>query len=157
AIDMESPALLDFYVRDLGLRINDLQDPRRIRGLEEVAGQLPEPLIYFTSPGSDHHTVVFVPRQIGVTPRGPAVSTEITNGQISFQVSSLREITEAKAYLETLGFKVPRIGRDMPGSNWHMYFTGPDEVTVELYYGMEQIGWSQRSKPLSMYYRRVRE
>ena len=155
AIDMDSPSTLDFYVRDLGLRINDVLDPKNIPGLETIAAQSPKPLVYFTSPGSDHHTVVLVPRQIGLARRGQTVPADITNGQISFQVSSLREITQAKAYLEQQGITVPRIGRDMPGSNWHMYFQNSDFLTVELYYGMEQAGWTQRSKPLSMYYRRV--
>ena len=45
----------------------------------------------------------------------------------------------------------------MPGSNWHTYIRDPDGHTVELYYGMEQIGWDGRSKPETMYYRAFRE
>ena len=45
----------------------------------------------------------------------------------------------------------------MPGSNWHTYIRDPDGHTVELYYGMEQIGWDGRSKPEAMYYRAFRE
>jgi catechol 2,3-dioxygenase-like lactoylglutathione lyase family enzyme len=41
----------------------------------------------------------------------------------------------------------------MPGSNWHTYVYDPDGHTTELYYGIEQIGWNQRSKPRDMYYR----
>ena len=45
----------------------------------------------------------------------------------------------------------------MPGSNWHTYIRDPDGHTVELYYGMEQIGWDGRSKPETLYYRAFRE
>ena len=45
----------------------------------------------------------------------------------------------------------------MPGSNWHVYVRDPDGHTVELYYGMEQIGVSGRAKPFDMYYRRFME
>jgi catechol 2,3-dioxygenase-like lactoylglutathione lyase family enzyme len=38
----------------------------------------------------------------------------------------------------------------MPGGNWHVYFFDPDFNTVELYYGMEQIGWSRKSRPREM-------
>jgi starch phosphorylase len=33
----------------------------------------------------------------------------------------------------------------------------PTDVTIELYYGIEQIGWTARSKPYAMYYRRFEE
>jgi catechol 2,3-dioxygenase-like lactoylglutathione lyase family enzyme len=49
------------------------------------------------------------------------------------------------------------VGRDMPGSNWHVYVYDPDGHTNELYYGIEQIGWNQLSKPTAMYYRGFRE
>ncbi len=39
------------------------------------------------------------------------------------------------------------LGATMPGSNWHTYIRDPDGHTVELYYGMEQIGWDGRSSP----------
>ena len=55
------------------------------------------------------------------------------------------------------GVRVNRSGRDMPGSNWHTYISDPDGHTVELYYGMEQIGWGGRSKPRDMHYRRFTE
>ena len=45
----------------------------------------------------------------------------------------------------------------MPGSNWHVYVYDPDGHTNELYYGIEQVGWNQRSKPREMYYRGFRE
>jgi len=45
----------------------------------------------------------------------------------------------------------------MPGSNWHVYVYDPDGHTTELYYGIEQIGWNQASKPTAMYDRGFRE
>ena len=50
-----------------------------------------------------------------------------------------------------------RVGRDMPGSNWHVYILDPDSHVNELYYGIEQVGWLGRSKPRDMHYRRFRE
>ena len=50
-----------------------------------------------------------------------------------------------------------RVGRDMPGSNWHVYAYDPDGHINELYYGIEQEGWNGRSKPRDMYDRRFRE
>ena len=35
----------------------------------------------------------------------------------------------------------------MPGSNWHCYVSDPDGHTNEFYYGIEQVGWNDLSKP----------
>jgi catechol 2,3-dioxygenase-like lactoylglutathione lyase family enzyme len=53
--------------------------------------------------------------------------------------------------------RIQRVGRDMPGSNWHTYVYDPDGHTNELYYGIEQIGWNQLSKPRALYYRGFQE
>ncbi len=42
---------------------------------------------------------------------------------------------------------------DMPGSSWHVYIHDPDGHAIELYYGIEQIGWICVAKPEAMYYR----
>ncbi len=49
-----------------------------------------------------------------------------------------------------------RVGRDMPGSNWHTYLMDPDWHQNELYYGIEQIGWNGVSKPWDMHDREFR-
>ena len=53
--------------------------------------------------------------------------------------------------------RIQRVGRDMPGSNWHVYVYDPDGHTNEFYYGIEQVGWNQLSKPRPMYYRGFNE
>jgi catechol 2,3-dioxygenase-like lactoylglutathione lyase family enzyme len=47
-----------------------------------------------------------------------------------------------------------RAGRDMLGSNYHSYLYDPDDHIIELYYGVQQIGWDQRSKPEFKTYKR---
>jgi catechol 2,3-dioxygenase-like lactoylglutathione lyase family enzyme len=81
----------------------------------------------------------------------------VTINQITWQCGSLKEITEAHSYFEEQQVPIQRVGRDMPGSNWHVYVYDPDGHTNELYYGIEQIGWNSRSKPRDMYYRGFRE
>lgn len=142
---------LDFFVRDLGLWVSDEVDIRNVPGLKDLAEGLPDPRGMFLTTGSDHHTVVLLPREIARARRDASTPDEITNGQVSFQVNGLDEVVAAKRFLEDNGFEVPRIGRDMPGSNWHTYFRGPDDLVIELYYGMEQIGWSRTSKPRALY------
>jgi len=82
---------------------------------------------------------------------------EVTINQITWQCGSLKEITSAHSYFEEQQVAIQRVGRDMPGSNWHVYVYDPDGHTNELYYGIEQIGWNGLSKPRELYYRGFQE
>ncbi len=82
---------------------------------------------------------------------------EVTINQITWQCGSLREIVDAHSYFEEQQVRIQRVGRDMPGSNWHVYVYDPDGHTNEFYYGIEQVGWNQLSKPRDMYYRGFNE
>jgi catechol 2,3-dioxygenase-like lactoylglutathione lyase family enzyme len=142
---------LDFFARDLGLLVSDVLDLRRLPGFEQAASTVDDPRVVFLTTGNDHHSVVLLPRPIAVAHRGPQVPADIRNAHISFQLNGMDEILAAKAHLEQNGIPVPRMDRDFPGSNWHCYFQSPDGLPIEIYYGMEQIGWQRRSKPSSLY------
>ena len=75
----------------------------------------------------------------------------ITINQITWQVGSLREVADATAWFRDSGTGIRRTGRDMPGSNWHVYPLDPEGHINELYYGIEQIGWDGRSKPHALH------
>ena len=83
--------------------------------------------------------------------------SEITINQITWQVGSLEEVGGAAKFFSERGAKLQRVGRDMPGCNWHAYVYDPDGHMNELYYGIEQVGWEGHSKPRSMYDRGFRE
>src|SRR3989442_13765242 len=76
-----------------------------------------------------------------------------TINQITWQCGSLGEVVRAVAFFKERGVEIRRVGRDMPGSNWHAYVYDPDGHVNELYYGIEQIGWDGGSKPLPVYER----
>ena len=82
---------------------------------------------------------------------------EVTVNQLTWQVGSLREVVDGHDFLKDHGVDVVRIGRDMPGGNWHVYFRDPDGHQNELYYGMEQVGWQRSSRPMAMYDRGFKE
>src|SRR3989454_10513008 len=88
---------------------------------------------------------------------GRRFGADKTINQITWQCGSLGEIVRAFGFFKERGVEIHRVGRDMPGSNWHVYVYDPDGHTIELYYGIEQIGWNQLSKPTEMYYRGFRE
>jgi catechol 2,3-dioxygenase-like lactoylglutathione lyase family enzyme len=148
---------IDFYSKLLGFRITDTRDFSKVPGREEMAKRMGDPRIVFMSHNSDHHAFLLAHKSLGAIFGDDAVSKDITVNQITWQVGTMDEVFAAADYFREKQVEIRRVGRDMPGSNWHTYIRDPDGHTVELYYGMEQIGWDGRSKPESMYYRAFRE
>ncbi len=148
---------IHFYRDLLGFKMSDIinfaANPERAKlmkekGIDDARGR-------FFHYGTDHHAFVLFPKGALDTMRGG--ETEVTINQITWQVGSLAEVVNAVDYFTKQDVHINRSGRDMPGSNWHTYISDPDNHTNELYYGMEQIGWLGRSKPLDMYYRKFNE
>ena len=144
-----------FYTDDLGFRITDdvslfdlLDGPALAFARETVTN----PRMVFTSNSSDHHALLLAHKTFGTLTGNDAVSDN-TVSQITWQVGTLDEVMDAVDYLHAHGATTGHIGRDMPGSNWHVYFLDPDGNNVELYYGIEQVGWDRNSKPTQMHYR----
>lgn len=146
---------LKFYVDDLGFRITDIRNLDELPRARHLTEGSPDPNLYFTSHNNDHHAFLInhkaISRNMGVT------REHITVNQLSWQVGSLKEVVDGYDFLTAAGADVLRIGRDMPGGNWHVYFRDPDGHQNELYYGMEQLGWQRHSRPEIMYDRGFRE
>ena len=142
----------EFYTDLLGFKPSDVLDfgamPWAPRGADVGDTQG-----YFMRHGTDHHAFVLFNRRVLAHRPDRTFAPEVTINQITWQCGSLKEVTDAHAYFQEGGIPIQRVGRDMPGSNWHVYVYDPDGHTNELYYGIEQIGWNQLSKPTSMYYR----
>jgi catechol 2,3-dioxygenase-like lactoylglutathione lyase family enzyme len=140
----------DFYCRLLGFRISDPLDfgPRLP---EDKRAAIGPSVGYFSRHGTDHHSFVFFPRRAYATLNPWAQKPQGTVNQITWQVGSLQEISDAFDWFTKNGKPVRRAGRDLPGSNWHFYPPDPEGHTNELYYGIEQIGWDGYSKPREMY------
>ena len=142
---------LNFYINLLGFQISDPLDFAR-RVPEEHKGKF-ETVGYFTRFNGDHHAFVLFPRRAFEVMNG-LQKPHVVN-QITWQVGSLKQVVDGGHWMKTReGIEVDRNGRDMPGSNWHTYMRDPEGNRNELYYGMEQIGWIGRSKPLPMHNRR---
>ncbi|HLF79806.1 MAG TPA: VOC family protein [Dehalococcoidia bacterium] len=147
-----------FYIDLLGFKISDVADFFTSRLTDEQKGQLKgDARGYFTRYGGDHHAFVLFNKQVMDMLSGGGRRPDVTINQITWQVGSLGEVGDAAKWLNERGEKLQRVGRDMPGSNWHSYVYDPDGHTNELYYGIEQVGWEGYSKPRSMYDRGFRE
>jgi catechol 2,3-dioxygenase-like lactoylglutathione lyase family enzyme len=147
---------ITFYCDALGFRITDQINvldsvPEEARPF--VGDVLSDPRLTFTSNCGDHHALVLAHKSFGTLWGNDRKVQDITFSQLTFQVGSLQEVVEAEAYLKERGVEIGHYGRDMPGSNWEIYAYDPDDNMIELYYGIEQIGWQRTSKPAGMHYR----
>lgn len=154
-VNME--AAYPFYTRLLGFRVSDIRDDgKRIPETERAT--LGDARGFFMRYGGDHHAFVLYNKRardlLDPTRRN---RDGVTINQITWQVGSLAEVVNAHHWLVARGCRMRRAGRDMPGSNWHTYLFDPDGHVNELYYGIEQIGWSGHSKPAAMHDREFRE
>jgi len=140
----------DFYCRLLGFRVSDPLDfgPRLSEEQRKSCGPTQG---YFSRHGTDHHSFVFFPKGAYAVLNPHSLKPSGTINQITWQVGSLREVSDAFEWFSRRGRPIRRAGRDLPGSNWHFYPPDPDGHTNELYYGIEQIGWDGYSKPREMY------
>jgi catechol 2,3-dioxygenase-like lactoylglutathione lyase family enzyme len=146
----------DFYTSLLGFKPSDTLDFGKMPWAPKDAS-LGDTNGNFMRHGTDHHAFVLFNKLVLDHRPDRKFAPEVTINQITWQCGSLKEIMDAHTYFQEHGIPIQRVGRDMPGSNWHVYVYDPDGHTVELYYGIEQIGWNQMSKPTEMYYRGFRE
>jgi catechol 2,3-dioxygenase-like lactoylglutathione lyase family enzyme len=149
----DTDACMAFYSGLLGLRITDVldlaprfPDPAKLGGRTQTKA-------YFLNHGTDHHSFAIFPKPVLELLGGRNNRPDMLVNQMSWQVGSLQEVRDALDWLQVQGNRIHRIGRDMPGSNWHNYPYDSEGHVNELYYGMEQIGWNLRSKPRAMYER----
>jgi len=146
----------EFYGDLLGFTASDTLDFSRAPWYPKDA-DLGDPRGYFMRYGTDHHAFVLFPKKVMDHRADRKFAPEVTINQITWQCGSLKEIADAHTYFQEQQVRVQRVGRDMPGSNWHVYVYDPDGHTNEFYYGIEQIGWNRLSKPRDMYYRGFQE
>jgi catechol 2,3-dioxygenase-like lactoylglutathione lyase family enzyme len=140
----------DFYCRLLGFRVSDPLDFAQ-RLPEDKRASVGPTIGYFARHGTDHHSFVFFPKGAYQALNPWAARPQGTVNQITWQVGSLQEVSQAFDWFSARSKPIRRAGRDLPGSNWHFYPPDPEGHTNELYYGIEQIGWDGYSKPREMY------
>ena len=102
---------LPLYRDLLGFYVSDVLDFARTPGFPtDFEG---ETVGYFMRHGTDHHSFVLFPKGIFVNrPDRPRPPPGITINQITWQVGSLREVTEATSWMEERHVAIARTGRD---------------------------------------------
>jgi len=141
-----------FYTHLLGLHISDTLDFAKIGAGLKNSKDLGDTRAYFARHGTDHHAFVLMPSKVRrALDSEKHTPTDVTINQLAWQVGSMAQVANALEWFKNLNMKIYRTGRDIPGSNWHVYNYDPDRHVNELYYGIEQIGWSGHSKPIAIH------
>jgi catechol 2,3-dioxygenase-like lactoylglutathione lyase family enzyme len=143
---------MHFYRYLLGFRTTDTLDFAKVIPVPKMFEGVPTTEGYFMTHGTDHHSHVIFPKaamdRMGRGSAGGHVTNpEVTTNQITWQVGTLSEVGNGIDWFKSIGVNPGRIGRDVPGSNWHSYPSDPEGHTNEIYYGIEQIGWNLKAKP----------
>lgn len=141
--------ILDFYTRILGFHVSDAVDVHDMPRLAEIVKDVDDGRSALLTYGSDHHALVLVNKSLEFLLATGVPGTTVN--QITWQVNTLSEVVEGAKFISEHGSPIVRGGRELPGSNWSVYFKGPDGHFNELYYGIEQIGWDRKSKPDTMH------
>ncbi|MFQ5541977.1 MAG: VOC family protein [Candidatus Binatia bacterium] len=126
-----------FYTEILGFKVSDVNEQG----------------ITFLRCATDHHDTVLVPLPKESRDSVNADRKEIQ--QISYEVDREEDLRKALKFLKEKGVKIASELRQRgPGSDLTIDFLDPDGNNIQLYCGMDQIGWDSVTKPKEMWVRR---
>lgn len=144
-----------FYRRLLGFACSEVVDYGARPGSAAAVSGVANATAHFLRHAGDHHSLVIFGDEAArrrLEAQGHTLRDRgVTVHHLPFECGSLREVADSRAYFERRGVRVLRAGRYMPGSNWFVYLVDPDGTLVEVYHGLEQIGWTGRTKPEQMH------
>jgi catechol 2,3-dioxygenase len=143
-------------IAHLGLISRDLD--RFVSFYEEVLGfqvsdrmPYPEDSPYYEGVwmrcNSDHH--VFSVFGMRDTPPAPADPRAPRPGMhhVAFEMESFEALRQAARMVRERGIPLQGQRTGGPGCQLRLYFWDPDDNMVELYWGLDQIGWDGRTRP----------
>lgn len=120
---------VDFYTRVLGFRVSDTYPPEMVPG-----GMV------FMRCNADHHGIALV-GGMGT----PSTGSEMHH--MAFEVDTLDEVFLARRRLRELGVPITFEGRRRAGVQIAVEFTDPDGHQLEIYWGLDQLGDTEKARP----------
>jgi catechol 2,3-dioxygenase-like lactoylglutathione lyase family enzyme len=123
---------LAFYRDDLGLAVT-----------EETVWQGER--CYFLRAGTEHHSVALYPialrERLGLRSDTPLMS-------FGLEVADHEQLRRARAFLQQQGVTLRYLPQELtPGMAHNMLALDPDGYAIQVYAGMEQVGWDGRPRP----------
>ncbi len=122
---------VQFYTGVLGFRVSD------IYGEDKMPGGM-----VFMRCNTDHHGVALVGGAVDLAPR-----TALHH--LAFEVATLDEVFRARKHLRDRGVPILFEGRRRAGIQIAVEFLDPDGYNLEIYWGLDQIGTDDVSRPAS--------
>ena len=122
-------ASVRWYTQVLGFRLADVYDESMMAGG-----------MAFLRFGPDHHSLALV---------GEGQKPGIRRGthHTAFELATLREVVDARDHLRRHGVTIVFEGRRRAGCQVAVEFLDPDGHHLELYWGLDQIGFDHRLRP----------
>lgn len=119
----------EFYTRVLGFRISDVYPDTMIPG-----GMV------FMRCNADHHGVALVGQG-----KDDAKNTELHH--LAFEVATIDEVIRARDHLRKHQVKIDFEGRRRAGAQVAVEFRDPDNHSLEIFWGLDQIGTNGHARP----------
>jgi catechol 2,3-dioxygenase-like lactoylglutathione lyase family enzyme len=120
---------LNFYTRILGFRVSDVYP-------EEM---MPGGMVFLRC-NTDHHCLALV----GAS-GGPATHRELHH--VAFEVPTLGQVIRARDHLRAHNVPIDFEGRRRAGCQIAVEFRDPDNHSLEIYWGVDQVGSDGRVRP----------
>jgi catechol 2,3-dioxygenase-like lactoylglutathione lyase family enzyme len=123
---------LAFYRDDLGLAVT-----------EEVVWQGER--CHFLRTGTEHHSVALYPaalrERLGLRPGTPLLS-------FGLEVGDHSQLCRARGFLQERGVALRYLPQELtPGMGHNLLALDPDGYALQVYSGMEQVGWDGKPRP----------
>ena len=119
-----------FYTDVLGFKVSDIYPE----------AMMPGGMVFLRCNG-DHHCLALIG---GLPATGDA---KRTLHHLAFEVATLDEVFRARDHLQKAGARIVFEGRRRAGCQVAVEFLDPDGHHLELYWGVDQIGYDGRSRP----------
>jgi catechol 2,3-dioxygenase len=120
---------VDFYTRVLGFKVSDVYPESMMAGG-----------MAFLRANTDHHCLALV----GGAGAGSG-NRELHH--IAFEVATLDEVVRAREHLREHGVKIDFDGRRRAGCQVAVEFRDPDHHSIEIYWGLDQVGSDGKVRP----------
>jgi len=129
--------MIEFYCDVLGMKVADsLTMPEESPYSRAVWLRL----------NTDHHAIsMFELKDVDAPedPRGPHLGLH----HFAFEMHSWEELKEAARIVRERGIPLDAMRTGGPGCQIRLYIYDPEDNRIELYWGLDQIGWDGQSRP----------
>ena len=136
ANDLEG--LVEFYCETLGLLVSDRMPYPEDSPLSEAV---------FLRCNTEHHVISLfgLRNPPGLPEDGRAPRPGVHH--VAFELESFEALRAAARYIREHDLPLQGMRTGGPGCQLRLYFWDPEDNMIELYWGLDQIGWDGRTRP----------